>query len=106
MLITIGLIIFPVSHSISYKGNAILSSNSFDILSLLTITSKVNSRLADYVLPEVFKDEELGQDTPIPAELKKKRLMVISGRVHPGESNSSFMMEGFLNYVLGDSLEA
>jgi len=24
-------------------------------------------------------------------------------RVHPGESNSSFMMQGFLNFIIGPS---
>ena len=28
-----------------------------------------------------------------------KKVVIITGRVHPGESNASFMMEGFLNYI-------
>ena len=27
-------------------------------------------------------------------------------RVHPGESNSSFMMQGFLNFIIGPSQQA
>jgi len=30
----------------------------------------------------------------------------VSARVHPGESNSSYMMEGFLNFILSSSKEA
>ena len=32
--------------------------------------------------------------------------MVISGRVHPGESNASWMMKGFIDYLTGPSLDA
>ena len=32
--------------------------------------------------------------------------IVVSARVHPGETNSSWVMEGFLNYLLSDCDEA
>jgi len=32
-----------------------------------------------------------------------KYIVIITGRVHPGESNSSWMVEGFLKFILGDS---
>ncbi len=35
-----------------------------------------------------------------------KKLIVASGRIHPGESNGSFMMQGFIDYLCGDSPEA
>ena len=31
---------------------------------------------------------------------------MISGRAHPGESNGSYMMEGFLDFICGKSKEA
>ena len=34
---------------------------------------------------------------------QKKKAMVIYARVHPGEANASFLMEGFLNLIVGDS---
>lgn len=34
------------------------------------------------------------------------KCIIISGRVHPGESNSSHMMQGFLEFLCGDSKEA
>lgn len=37
---------------------------------------------------------------------KKKKYIIVSSRVHPGESNSSYMMQGFLRYLLGDSHQA
>ena len=32
--------------------------------------------------------------------------MIVSGRVHPGESNSSYMMQGFIKFLLSDAFEA
>ncbi|XP_006809993.1 cytosolic carboxypeptidase 2-like [Neolamprologus brichardi] len=37
---------------------------------------------------------------------KTKKAVVVTARVHPGESNASWMMEGFLNFLLGDSDDA
>lgn len=39
-------------------------------------------------------------------EMKKRKGVVISSRVHPGETNSSFMMKGMIDYLLGPSLGA
>jgi hypothetical protein len=38
--------------------------------------------------------------------LKARKGVVISGRVHPGESNASWMMKGFIDYLTGPSLDA
>lgn len=46
----------------------------------LTITSKTN-------------DED---------EQKQKKGVIISGRVHPGESNASWMMKGTIDYLISD----
>ncbi|XP_015269988.1 PREDICTED: cytosolic carboxypeptidase 2 [Gekko japonicus] len=35
-----------------------------------------------------------------------KRAVVLSARVHPGETNSSWVMRGFLDFILSDSLDA
>ena len=39
-------------------------------------------------------------------ELKRRKGVVISSRVHPGETNSSFMVKGIIDYLLGPSLGA
>jgi murein tripeptide amidase MpaA len=31
---------------------------------------------------------------------------VITGRVHPGESNASWMMKGVIDFLIGNSIEA
>lgn len=41
---------------------------------------------------------ELPEDEHIPSDGRKK-VIVLTGRVHPGESNSSFMMEGFIKFI-------
>jgi murein tripeptide amidase MpaA len=39
-------------------------------------------------------------------EIKKRKGIVISGRVHPGESGSSYMVKGIIDYLVGPSLGA
>jgi murein tripeptide amidase MpaA len=39
-------------------------------------------------------------------ERQRTKLVFLSSRVHPGESVSSLMMEGLLDYLTGDSREA
>ncbi|XP_028412237.1 cytosolic carboxypeptidase 2-like isoform X3 [Dendronephthya gigantea] len=41
-----------------------------------------------------------------PLEAKRKRAIVLTARVHPGESNSSWMMKGLLDYLTSDTLDA
>nr|XP_045581248.1 cytosolic carboxypeptidase 1-like [Procambarus clarkii]XP_045581249.1 cytosolic carboxypeptidase 1-like [Procambarus clarkii]XP_045581250.1 cytosolic carboxypeptidase 1-like [Procambarus clarkii] len=38
--------------------------------------------------------------------IKDKEIIFLTARVHPGESNSSWVMEGVLNFLLGNSPEA
>ncbi|KAL4714463.1 hypothetical protein ACJJTC_017758 [Scirpophaga incertulas] len=39
-------------------------------------------------------------------EQKKKRAVIITSRVHPGETPASWMMKGFMDYLTGDSNQA
>jgi len=41
-----------------------------------------------------------------PEDLKKRKGIVVTARVHPGESNGSFMMKGFLDFITSDAIEA
>jgi hypothetical protein len=43
-------------------------------------------------------------DTNIP--LCDKPIIVLTGRVHPGETNASWIMQGILDFLTGDSPEA
>ncbi|XP_031794961.1 cytosolic carboxypeptidase 3 isoform X1 [Sarcophilus harrisii] len=45
--------------------------------------------------------------TPLKStELRKRKVVILTARVHPGETNSSWIMKGFLDYILGDSSDA
>ncbi|KAM9172503.1 cytosolic carboxypeptidase 3 isoform 2-T2 [Pangshura tecta] len=39
-------------------------------------------------------------------EAKPKAAVILTARVHPGETNSSWIMKGFLDYILGNSGDA
>ncbi|XP_071955490.1 cytosolic carboxypeptidase 2-like isoform X2 [Antedon mediterranea] len=41
-----------------------------------------------------------------PSDAKTKKAVVLTARVHPGETNSSWMMKGFLDYLTGNSADA
>ncbi|XP_069484883.1 cytosolic carboxypeptidase 3 [Ambystoma mexicanum] len=39
-------------------------------------------------------------------ELKRKKAVILTARVHPGETNSSWIMKGFLDYILSNRDDA
>ena len=39
-------------------------------------------------------------------QIAERKCLILSARVHPGESNSSYIMEGIVETLLGDDREA
>ena len=64
---------------------------------MVTITSRPKPGLVDHSIRPLSNPN-------IP--LCDKPIVVLTGRVHPGETNSSWIMEGILNFLTGDSPEA
>ena len=72
---------------------------------MITITSRLHTDPTRYNL--VKMDEFEDQDSKVSMPMyKRKKYVIITGRVHPGESNSSLMMQGFIKYLIGNSLQA
>ena len=69
---------------------------------LVTITSRLKSDPKNYnqIKLTEFEDDDSKLSLPM---YKKKKYVIITSRVHPGESNSSYMMQGLIKYLLGDS---
>ena len=62
---------------------------------MLTITSRVESDNSHQIIHEdLMKDDISGKLLPV-----YKKIVVIMARVHPGESNTSFMMQGFIKFI-------
>ena len=62
---------------------------------LLTVTSGVQEEAFNKI--EGKQEDGMG---------KFKKTIVITGRVHPGESNSSYMMEGFIRFIISSHVVA
>jgi hypothetical protein len=60
---------------------------------MLTVTSRVNKKNFDEIDPSEFPSID-----SIPLN-KYKKHMIICSRVHPGESNASFIMQGFIKFI-------
>ncbi len=87
-------IIKPLSHSSSTtmftpRSCCCLLVSPGNLVYVLTITT-----------PSVVVEHQTGSSPP------KKRAIVITARVHPGETNSSYMMKGFLDYLTGTTPDA
>ena len=88
-----------------YKEGILCKSLSGVDVPLLTISSRLQSDPKGYnqIKLSEFEDDDSKLSLPM---YKKKKYAIIGARVHPGESNSSYMMQGFVKNLLGDSHQA
>lgn len=84
------------------KESVLCTSLSGIEVPLITITSRLRSDPKHYNMIRLseFEDDDSKLSLPM---YKKKKYVIVGARVHPGESNSSYMMQGFIKYLLGDS---
>lgn len=71
---------------------------------MLTITSHVNKCKENGAPAEIEKCDFNSNET-MPVNQYKK-YVVLCARIHPGESNSSYIMQGLIDYLTGNSPEA
>ena len=71
---------------------------------ILTITSNID-KVKEQGSPVAIQPEDFKDQDQVPVNKYKKHI-IMSARVHPGESVASFIMEGFLNFITGSSQEA
>ena len=57
----------------------------------------VTTRANEANFNEILESEHSKFSLP---DYKQKKVVILTGRVHPGESNSSYMMEGFIRFIL------
>ncbi|KAK2856486.1 hypothetical protein Q5P01_005221 [Channa striata] len=71
-----------------------LDGNRVDLLTVTNCSGMQEER--EPRLPKLFPDT----NTPRPHRFSGKRVFFLSSRVHPGETPSSFVFNGFLNFIL------
>ncbi|KAF7231352.1 cytosolic carboxypeptidase-like protein 5 isoform X2 [Nothobranchius furzeri] len=71
-----------------------LDGNRVDLLTVTNCSGMQGDREAR--LPKLFPET----NTPRPHRFTNKRVFFLSSRVHPGETPSSFVFNGFLNFLL------
>ena len=88
-----------------YRETVLCKSLSGVDIPMVTITSRLTSDLSEYNLIKLSDYEDNESKVSIPM-YKRKKYVVIVGRVHPGETNSSFALEGLIKYLAGNSHQA
>lgn len=91
---------FTSERRIYYSRELVCQSNKELRLDLLTISScKGITTDREKRLPHLFPDPSM----PTSYKFKGKKVVFLSSRVHPGETQSSFVLNGFLQFILSES---
>eukprot|EP00940_MAST-03C_sp_MAST-3C-sp2_P001519 g1519.t1 len=81
-----------------------LAGNPCDLLTVTTFEGGRNIENADTEVCSTSDARSSKESGPKPMHARKG--VVVSARVHPGESNASWMMKGFIDYLTGPSVDA
>ena len=73
--------------------------NSQKIVETTTLTTSLGGLDIPLLTITNFKNKQVQVET-------NKKVIVITGRVHPGESNASYLMHGFLQFILSSDKSA
>jgi hypothetical protein len=73
-----------ITKSKMFKHSILGKSFGGNYIDMLSVTSKADS----------------------PEKLRSRKAIVVSARVHPGETNSSWMMRGFIDFILSSDHHA
>lgn len=91
------------SHMDFYGETVLCKSLSGLDIPMITITSRLNSDPNQYNLVKLSEFEDNESKVSIPMYTRKKYVVIVA-RVHPGETVSSFMIEGIVKYLTANSL--
>lgn len=88
----------PKQDDIYYQREVLTYSLESRRIDLITISSHQGiTKVRETRLPNLFPDE----NSPRPFKfLPQKKIIFLSARVHPGETPSSFVMAGMINFLL------
>ncbi len=102
-----------------FRQEVLCKSISGVAIPLLTITSRINSERRDYaehspaMLKDLLSSDSFSSLEPAEAAkfraecetrvvARRKKVLVVTARVHPGEACGSLVMQGFLRFVTSD----
>ena len=100
---------FPYNNDVLYMCYALPYTYS-DLLHDIELWKSKCDCLKSEILCETSGGREIPYltvtDEKSDIEEQKKPYIFITARIHPGESNASFLMRGFMNFLLSDTKEA
>ncbi|XP_074490227.1 cytosolic carboxypeptidase 2 isoform X1 [Sebastes fasciatus] len=91
---------YPYTYSHLQRYLRCITSNPA-VASYCTLRVMCHSLAGNAVYVVTITSRVVGRE-----EGKTKKAVVVTARVHPGETNGSWMMEGLLDFLLGDSEDA
>jgi len=91
---------YPYTYSdlIRYLAKIEADPRTRDKFQRKMLTQDLAGNACDLLTVTTFSDS--------PEKMKQKKGIIISSRVHPGETGASFMMQGVIDYLVGPSIGA